>query len=316
MIQSFSYIYNNIISMKIYDIAIIGGGPGGLYAHYYANQKKFKSILIEANNELGGQPTILYPVKAIHDFPGKKSIQAGNLMKQFIKKAHYPDIVLETVVQRIEQDNGCYCLVTNKEPIYAKFIIIATGGGFFKFNKIDGIESNKIHYCVKKLDVYKGKKVIIAGGGDSAADWAVEILKRKLTNDLSIVHRREEFRACKEKQEWLSKYKFKTYLNKSSKVIAKDKLEITDKATGKKEILPFDYLIVQYGQTYSLQDNKMLKPFNLDLQNRIKVDSRCRTNMGNIYAIGNVASYQDKPRLIWVAVDDAKKAIDDILNHE
>ena len=60
----------------------------------------------------------------------------------------------------------------------------------------------------------------------------------------------------------------------------------------------------------------MLKPFNLDLQNRIKVDSRCRTNMGNIYAIGNVASYNDKPRLIHVAVSDAKKAIDDILNHE
>ncbi|XQP55372.1 MAG: NAD(P)/FAD-dependent oxidoreductase [Mycoplasmoidaceae bacterium] len=302
--------------MKIYDIAIIGGGPAGLYAHYYANQKRFASILIEANDELGGQPTILYPVKAIHDFPGKKSIQAKNLMNEFIKKAKYPTIVTGTTVKKIEQDNGCYQLVTNKEPIYAKFVIIATGGGFFKFNKIEGIESKKIHYCVKDLKVYKGKKVVICGGGDAAFDWAAEILKRDLTNNLSIVHRRDEFRAAQCKIDCLKKFKYKTYLNKASKVIADGKLEIVDKLTNKKEILPFDYLIVQYGQTYSLQDNQMLKPFNLDLQNRIKIDSNCRTNMGNIYAIGNVASYNDKPRLIHVAISDAKKAIDDILDHE
>lgn len=302
--------------MKIYDIAIIGGGPGGLYAHYYANQKKLSSILIEANNELGGQPTILFPIKAIHDFPGEDGIQSSELMNKFIKKAKYPDIVLNTSVKKIEQGEDCYQLVTNKEPIYAKYVIIATGGGFFKFNKIDGIESNKIHYVVKDLNQYKNKKVIIAGGGDAALDWAAEILKRKLTNDLSIVHRREEFRAVRTKLDCIQCYKFKTYLNKSSKVIADGKLEIIDKVTSKKEILPFDYLIVQYGQTYSLQDNQMLKPFNLDLQNRIKVDDKCRTNMGNIYAIGNVASYNDKPRLIHVAVSDAIKAIDDILNHE
>lgn len=302
--------------MKVYDIAIIGGGPGGLYAHYYANQKKLSSILIEANNELGGQPTILFPVKAIHDYPGWESIQASELMNDFIKKAKYPDIVLNTSVAKIEQDNECYRLVTNKEPIFAKFVIIATGGGFFKFNKIAGVESKKIHYVVKNLNDYKGKKVIIAGGGDAALDWASEILKRKLTNDLSIVHRRDEFRAVRTKLDCLKCYKYKTYLNKTSKVIASNKLEITDNKTGKVEVLPFDYLIVQYGQTYSLQDNQMLKPFNLDLQNRIKVDEHCRTNMGGIYAIGNVASYNDKPRLIHVAVSDAKKAIDDILNHE
>lgn len=302
--------------MKIYDIAIIGGGPGGLYAHYYANQKKFNSILIEANNELGGQPTILFPIKAIHDYPGWESIQASELMNDFIKKAKYPDIVLNTSVKKIEQGDHFYQLITNKEPIYAKYVIIATGGGFFKFNKIDGIESKKIHYVVKDLNQYKDKKVIIAGGGDAALDWASEILKRKLTNDLSIVHRRDEFRAVRTKIDCLKDYKYKTYLNKASKVIAEDKLEIVDKVTNKKEVLPFDYLIVQYGQTYSLQDNQMLKPFNLDLQNRIKVDANCRTNMGHIYAIGNVASYNDKPRLIHVAVSDAKKAIDDILNHE
>ncbi|MBQ0045495.1 MAG: NAD(P)/FAD-dependent oxidoreductase [Mycoplasma sp.] len=302
--------------MKIYDIAIIGGGPGGLYAHYYAHQNKLSSILIEANNELGGQPTILFPIKAIHDYPGWESIQASELMNDFIKKADLPDVVLNTSVNKIEQADGCYQLVTNKEPIYAKFVIIATGGGFFKFNKIDGIESDKIHYVVKDINLYKDKKVIIAGGGDAALDWAAEILKRHLTNDLSIVHRRDQFRACRTKVSCLKEYEYKTYLNKSSKVIADGKLEIIDKVTNEKEVLPFDYLIVQYGQSYSLQDNQMLKPFNLDLQNRIKVDAKCRTNMGNIYAIGNVASYNDKPRLIHVAVSDAKKAIDDILNHE
>lgn len=302
--------------MKIYDIAIIGAGPGGLFAHYYANQKGQSSILIEANDELGGQPSILFPIKTLHDYPGWEGKLTSDLMNDFIKKADLPTILRKTKVKWIEQAEGCYCLVTSNKPIYAKFVIIATGGGMFQFNKIDGIESKKIHYCVKDLNLYKNKKVIIAGGGDAALDWAAEILKRKLTNDLSIVHRRNEYRACKEKVDFLKNFKYKEYLNKISKVIAEDKLEITDKETNKKEILNFDYLIVQYGQTYSLQDNAMLKPFNLDLQNRIKVDSRCRTNIGNIYAIGNVSSFEDKKRLIIVAIEDAKKAIDDILDHE
>ncbi|XQP55982.1 MAG: NAD(P)/FAD-dependent oxidoreductase [Mycoplasmoidaceae bacterium] len=302
--------------MKQYDIAIIGGGPGGLYAHYYAHQKGLTSILIEANSELGGQPTILFPVKAIHDYPGWESIQASQLMNDFIKKANYPDIVKNTFVTKIEQADGGYRVITNSEPINAKFVIVATGGGFFKFNKISGVESDKIHYCVKDINVYKNKKVIIAGGGDAALDWAAEILKRHLTNDLSIVHRRDEFRAVRTKLECLKGFKYKTYMNKTSRVVANNQLEIIDNKTNEKQILDFDYLIVQYGQTYSLQDNQMLKPFNLDLQNRIKVDSRCRTNMGGIYAIGNVASFEDKPRLIHVAVSDAKKAINDILNHE
>ncbi len=301
--------------MKIYDIAIIGGGPGGLYAHYYANQNNLSSILIEANNELGGQPTILFPIKAIHDYPEWENIQASELMNDFIKKANFPEIILNTSVNRIEQSNDCYQLTTNNQPIYAKYVIIATGGGFFKFNKIDGIESKNIHYVVKDLNQYKDKKVVIAGGGDAALDWASEILKRRLTNDLSIVHRRDEFRAAKAKIDCLKCYQYKTYLNKTSKVISENELQIIDKTTNKKEILPFDYLIVQYGQSYSLQDNEMLKPFNLDLQNHIKVDDKCRTNVKDIYAIGNVASYNDKPKLIHVAVSDAKKAIDDILNH-
>ncbi|MCQ3915065.1 MAG: NAD(P)-binding domain-containing protein [Mycoplasmoidaceae bacterium] len=91
-------------------------------------------------------------------------------MNDFIKKAKYPDIVLNTSVKKIEQGDHFYQLITSKEPIYAKYVIIATGGGFFKFNKIDGIESKKIHYVVKDLNQYKDKKVIIAGGGDAALD--------------------------------------------------------------------------------------------------------------------------------------------------
>lgn len=302
--------------MKQYDIAIIGGGPGGLYAHYYANQKGLKTVLIEANNELGGQPVILYPIKAIHDYPDYESIQAKDLMDNFIKQANYPDVLTGITVTKINEVNGAFELVTNKDPICAKHVIIATGGGFFKFNKIAGVESKKIHYCVKDINIYKDKKVVIAGGGDAAVDWAIEILKRNLTNDLSIVHRRDEFRANKTKLDWLSNYKCKLYLNKTSTVIGEDKLELVDNKTQQKDVLTFDYLIVQYGQSYSLQDNELLKPFELDNSNRIKVDANCKTNIKNVYAIGNVSTFNEKSKLIHVAVSDAKKAIDDILNHE
>jgi len=301
--------------MKHYDIAIIGAGPAGLYAHYYAGLKGFKSCLLEANNEVGGQPSILFPIKSIHDYPGFSDIKGSELINMFVNQIKdKTNIFTNTTIKSINKSKDGYELTTNNDSYSAKYIIIATGGGFFRFNKINGIESKNIHYCVKNLEEYRDKKVIIAGGGDSAIDWALEILKNNITNDLTIVHRRNEFRANGSKIDNLKTFsQCKIVLNKSSEVAAENELTIVDNETKKIEKLPFDYLIVQYGQTYSLADNDMLSLFKLDKINRIMVDACGKTGVDHIYAIGNVSNFEDKPRLISIAVTDAIKAIENIV---
>lgn len=299
--------------MKQFDIAIIGGGPAGLYTYYLAQKNKLNVCLLEANNCLGGQPSILFPIKLIHDYPQYKEIRANDLMNQFINQIDdQSNIILNTSVSDVIVNYDGVEVLTNKEPVKAKYVVIATGGGFFKFNKIDGIEDESIHYCVKDLETYKNKKVVVCGGGDSAIDWAWELLTNNITKDLSLVHRRDEFRASGTKLEQVLS-NVKVYLNKTSKVTSKNKLELTDKNDNTKTILDYDYCLVFFGQSYSLQDNKLLSHFNLDTSNRIVVDEACKTNINSIYAIGNVSSFNNKPKLIHVAVSDATKAINDIV---
>lgn len=299
--------------MNKYDIAIIGAGPGGLYAKYYADKLGLKSCLFEANNELGGQPRILFPIKAIHDFPGKDGMSANDLTNGFVNQIRdKQNIFLNTAVNKINASDDGY-IVNN---VLAKNIIIATGGGFFRFNKIDGIQSETVHYVVKDINLYKNKKVVVCGGGDSALDWVYEILSRSLTTDLTLVHRRNEFRAQPIKLEKVKDFNIQYEMNKTSKVLDDHTLQLTDNETKEIKTINFDYLIVQFGQSYALQDNSLLGGFELDSRNRIIVDQNCKTKLKNIYAIGNVASFNNKPSLIITAIEDAKKAVEDIKKHE
>ena len=300
--------------MKSYDIAIIGAGPGGLYAHYYANLKGFKSCIIEANDACGGQPLMLFPQKEIHDFPCFEKVTGHEIIDILSSQiSNKENIFLKTAATHIEKENDSLIIQTkNGETFSSKFIIIATGGGFFNYNKINGVENPTTHYSVKDINVYKDKKVVIAGGGDSAIDWALELLKKGITKDVSIVHRRNEFRANGQKIEELKSFNPTFYLNKSAVVLDGNRLGLTDNQTSKVDVLRYDYLIVQYGLSFSLQDNTLLKNFKLSTANSIIVDYWGRTNIDNIYAIGNAAFHDNKPKLISIAVTDAIKAIDDI----
>ena len=302
--------------MTKYDVAIIGAGPGGLYAYHYACLKGLKTILLEANNTIGGKLNILFPTKIIYDFPGYNKILANQLIRKLIGQVSNKNIILEFPINLIKKQEQYFELhSSNHEKIFfAKYIVIAIGGGFFKFNKIDGDSKSKnIHYFVSNINSYKNKNVLIAGGGDSAVDWAYEILKNKITAHVSIIHRREVFRASKNKIVRLKKLGCKFYLNKKTKIIANNKILIEDNISFKKQIINFDYLIVQYGLDHDLKTNNLLKMFCLNEKKQIKVNNNCETNVDGIYAIGDIASNGSKPCLIIVAVCDAVKAIENIL---
>lgn len=302
--------------MTKYDVAIIGAGPAGLYAYYYACLKGLKAILIEANKTIGGQPAILFPTKTIYDFPGFNKILAKQLIDKLINQVDKKNIIINCPINAIIKQKQCFKLnsTTCKKTFLTRYLILAIGAGFFEFNKIDGDRKSKnIHYFVTNIDTYKDKNVLIAGGGDSAVDWAYEILKNKITKHVTIIHRRDVFRATKNKIDTIKRLGCKFYVNKTTKVIANNKVLIKDNNTLQNQIINFDYLIVQYGLSYDLKTNNLLKMFKLNERNQINVDNNGTTNINGIYAIGNIAANGTKPRLIIVAVCDAVKAIENIL---
>jgi len=182
---------------QLYDITIVGGGPVGLFAAFYAHLRQAKVQIIDSLPQLGGQPAILYPEKQILDVPGFPNLTGEELtnrlleqLKGFDTPAHLNETVLE-----IEKENDIFKITTTKGTHTSKAVIIAMGGGAFKPRplELDGVDSyENIHYHVSNIQQYAGKKVTILGGGDSAVDWALAFEKIAPT---TLVHRRDNFRA-------------------------------------------------------------------------------------------------------------------------
>ncbi|MGL4647214.1 MAG: NAD(P)/FAD-dependent oxidoreductase, partial [Mycoplasmoidaceae bacterium] len=190
-----------------YDVLIIGGGPGGMYASIIGSLLNVSSVIVESNPFLGGQPTQLYAEKTIADYPGFSEILTSELMNgmtnQINSLAKKPEIILNTYVIAVEKKEDRFITKLQNGKIYeTDAIIIATGSGNFLPIKNEILERknySNIHYIFKDSSIYKNKRVVILGGGDSALDWANFLVERKITNVVSLIHRRSELRARQEK---------------------------------------------------------------------------------------------------------------------
>lgn len=300
--------------MKIYDVIIVGAGPGGIYTHYYAQTKGLTSLLIEGSNRLGGQPQSLYKEKTIINVPLFSKIKGIDLTKIFCQQINKKNVILNSLIVDITKKNNLFTLTSStKQKFYAKYIIIAIGLGLFTFNQIEGKHFSTIHYIPKSIDFYKEKNVIIVGGGNSAIDLIKEFINKKNYKSLAIVHHKLNFNTNNKNIQTLFKNKcLKIYLNYQSTVIGKNKLKLINNVTKEEKLLNFDYLIVQCGCKIDLKSNEILNKFKLDKNNKIKVDYYGNTSINNAYAIGDIASYKDKPCLIAIAIFDGIKAIENI----
>ncbi|MCA1055562.1 ferredoxin--NADP reductase 2 [Rossellomorea aquimaris] len=303
---------------KVYDITIIGGGPTGLFTAFYGGMRKASVKIIESLPQLGGQLSTLYPEKYIYDVAGFPKVKAQDLvnnLKEQMSKFE-TTICLEQAVESVEkQGDGCFKLSTDKEIHYSKTIIITAGNGAFQPRRLElenagQYEGKNLHYFVDNMETFKGKKVAICGGGDSAVDWA--LMLEPIAEKVYLIHRRDKFRAHEHSVETLnnSTVEIKTpYV--PAEIVGDDEkvhqLVLEEVRGDEKEILDIDELIVNFGFVSSLGP---IKDWGLEIEkNSIVVNSRMETNIEGIYAAGDISTYDGKVKLIASGFGEAPTAV-------
>lgn len=302
------------------DILIIGAGPTGLFAVFEAGLLQLKCHLIDALPQPGGQLTELYPKKPIYDIPGYPEVLAGDLVDNLMKQIEpfQPGFTLGERAETLERTEDDYLIVTtNKGTKHkAKAVAIAGGLGSFEPRKpeipgIENFEDRGVAYMVKDPEQYRGKKVLIAGGGDSALDWSVFLAD--VASEVHLVHRRNEFRGALDSVEKVQalKNKGKIKLNTPAEVIevkGSDRLQsvvLENFQTGLKKEVEVDAFIPLFGLSPKLGP---LVDWGLEIEkNAIKVDNSLdyQTNIPGVYAIGDVNTYPGKLKLILCGFHEA-----------
>ncbi|WP_299398103.1 NAD(P)/FAD-dependent oxidoreductase [uncultured Gelidibacter sp.] len=299
------------------DILIIGAGPTGLFTVFEAGLLKLKCHLIDALPQPGGQCSELYPKKPIYDIPGVPDILAGDLTKNLLEqgKQFEPGFTLGERAETIEkQEDGSFIITTNKgSKHHAPIVAIAGGLGSFEPRKplIDNIayyEDLGVDYFIKDPEVYRNKKVVISGGGDSALDWS--IILADIAEEVTLIHRRNEFRGALDSVEKVQELKLlgKINLITPSEVTAlhgNKRLEgVTIEHDGAKILYEADHFIPLFGLSPKLGP---IGGWGLEIEkNAIKVDTfDYQTNIPGIFAIGDVNTYPGKLKLILCGFHEA-----------
>src|SRR5258708_33111442 len=184
------------------DIIIIGAGPVGLFTVFEAGLLKLRCHLIDSLPVPGGQLTEIYPKKPIYDIPGFPIVNAGDLVDNLMKQIEVfkPGFTLGETAQSLEEADNRFLVTTNKGTTHkAPIVIIAGGLGVFEPRKppienLDKFEDRGVEYIIRDPEFYKGKSVVISGGGDSALDWTIYLIENNIVSELSLVHRRTSFR--------------------------------------------------------------------------------------------------------------------------
>jgi len=304
------------------DILIIGAGPTGLFTVFEAGLLQLKCHLIDALPQIGGQCSEIYPKKPIYDIPGFPEILAGNLVSNLMEQIDpfQPGFTLGERAETIEKlTDGSFIVTTNKGTQHqAPVVAIAGGLGSFEPRKpliqhLEKYEDNGVAYIVKDPEIYRNKKVIIAGGGDSALDWSIFLAD--VAKEVTLVHRRNEFRGALDSVEKVRelKNKGKIKLITPAEIIelqGKDSLEsvVVKKTSGADEYnytIDVDHFIPLFGLSPKLGP---IGNWGLDIEkNAIKVDNTLdyQTNIPGIYAIGDVNTYPGKLKLILCGFHEA-----------
>ncbi len=304
------------------DVVIVGSGPVGLFAVFECGMLKLSCHVVDALDFVGGQCSALYPEKPIYDIPGFPRVEAEELIVKLHEQASpfQPHYHLGQSVERLERlEDGDWRIQTSKGTVIrCKAVIIAAGSGAFGPNRpplpgIEDYEGTSVHYLVRRREDFRGKRVTIAGGGDSAVDWAISLAE--VAEKISIVHRRAKFRAAPRSVERLGqlveegKIELIVPCQLHSLEGKNGKLEAVVAASLKGEVrrIESDVLLPFFGLSMNLGP---IADWGLQLdRGLLNIDpATCQTNEKGIYAIGDIVTYPSKLKLILCGFHEAAMA--------
>lgn len=305
---------------QTYDVTIVGGGPAGMFAAFYAGLHELKAQLIESLPQLGGQVAALYPEKQIWDVAGEAGVQGRELIAKLEKQmtiAPIDQFLGEQVTNVVKLADGTFKIESAQRTSYSKAVVIALGNGAFSPRRLalDGaaeLEGQQVRYFVNNQTDFTDQRVAVLGGGDSAIDMA--LMLEPVAKEVHLIHRRDSFRALEHTVTQLknSTVQVQTpYLPKDLRLNVDDSVELTLKKmrSDEEKHLEVDKILVNYGFT---SNNAALNEWELPLASErglIKVDSKMETSVPGVYAIGDGVTYPGKAALIAVGFGEAPIAI-------
>jgi thioredoxin reductase (NADPH) len=304
------------------DVAIIGAGPVGLFAAFECGMLSMHAALVDALPEVGGQCTALYPEKPIYDIPAIPNIAAGALISQ-LEQQIAPFAVPRLLGRRVTSlagGPGAFTLGTDGgDEVRCKAVLLAAGAGAFGPNRppLDGLahyeDTSCVQYLVKRPEDFRGRRVVIAGGGDSAVDWALSL--KDVADKVFVVHRRPKFRAAPETAAQLAAAHERGELE----LVIPYQLHALHGADGALERVE---VVTMEGERRDLEADRLLAFFGLSMdlgpiaawgvdleRGHVAVQpATCETSVPGVFAIGDVAAYPGKLKLILQGFSEAAMA--------
>jgi thioredoxin reductase (NADPH) len=300
------------------DLCIIGAGPVGLFAVFEAGLLRMRCHLVDALPQIGGQLSEIYPRKPIYDIPGLPEVHAQDLVDNLKKQidTFKPTFTLGERVETLQRldDNSFEVGTSDGTIIHCKVVVIAAGLGCFEPRKpelhnLEHFDGKGVVYMVKDPETFRNKKLVIAGGGDSALDWTIHLAD--IAERVTLVHRNESFRGAPDSAEKVAMLaregKIDLLLSSNLKEVNGNgvlkSISIVDKQKEIKQI-DADYLIPLFGLTPKLGP---LADWNLNLdKSAIEVNTLdYSTNIPGIFAIGDINTYPGKLKLILCGFHEA-----------
>ncbi len=310
---------------EIRDITIIGGGPTGLFGAFYAGMRGCSTRIIDSLPELGGQLTALYPEKDIFDVGGFPKILAKDLSKNLVAQAmqFQPDLVLDEQVEEVHWEGGHFRLRGASAQYLTKALVIAGGKGAFEPMRLDvpGYDEflrRGVEYAVKDPERYRGARVVIVGGGDSALDWA--LILKDMTDRLVLVHRRDGWRAHQatvnsvQAASEAGEIELRTFHEvrniEGTEVV--ERTTIFDNRTDEETCIECDAVLSFLGFKPDLGP---IQHWGVEItKNRVKVNALMETNVPGIFAAGDIVDYEGKLDLIATGFAEAAVAVNNAVH--
>ncbi|WP_035452314.1 NAD(P)/FAD-dependent oxidoreductase [Alicyclobacillus herbarius] len=305
------------VDNQIYDITIIGGGPTGLFAAFYCGMRDLSCKIIDSLPQLGGQLAMLYPEKYIYDVAGFPRVLAKDLVEQLKEQAgqYHPTVCLNEQVQTLhKREDGVFELGTSEKVHLTRAVIICGGIGSFTPRPLPAANAQKfdgrgVYYYIDQLERFRGQRVLVVGGGDTALDYA--LMLEAAAAHVTLIHRRDRFRAHEDsvKQLFASGVEVKTFTELID-VDGDDRLRgatLIQNQTKETERIEVDAIVSGLGFSASLGP---IKDWGLTIEkNDIVVNTRMETNIPGVYAAGDIVTYPGKLKLIATGFGEAPTAV-------